>query len=81
MLQALNEEIIEERLNRYTAFIYVLCDRDSEFFYASDLKILVEIILRELELYRSGKHSFIQILIRWSTSSFSKFSLLITPKH
>jgi hypothetical protein len=55
MLQALNEEILEERLNRYTAFIYILCERDADFFYASDLKILVEIVLREIELYRSGK--------------------------
>jgi hypothetical protein len=27
LLQALNEEILEERLNRYTAFSYILCER------------------------------------------------------
>ena len=43
-------------MNRYTAFIYLLCERDSDFFYESDLKILVEIVVRELELYRSGTH-------------------------
>jgi hypothetical protein len=32
----------------------VLCERDSDFFYASDLKILVEIVVREIELFRSG---------------------------
>jgi hypothetical protein len=41
-------------LNRYTAFIYILCERDSDFFYASDLKILLEIVIREIELFRSG---------------------------
>ena len=46
MLQALNEEIVEERLNRYTAFIYILCERDLDFFYASDMKVLVEIVVR-----------------------------------
>ena len=55
LLQAVNEEIGEERLNRYMGFVYVVCEREPDFFYASDMKVLIEIVGRELELCRSGK--------------------------
>ena len=48
MLQVLNEEASEDRLNRYTAFIYILSERDMDYFYSSDLRILIEIVVREL---------------------------------
>ena len=49
-----NEEISEERLNRYIGFVYIICEREPDFFYESDMKILVDIVIRELELCRSG---------------------------
>ena len=36
-------------------FVYVVCEREPDFFYASDMRVLVEIVGRELELCRSGK--------------------------
>lgn len=46
LLQAVNEEISEERLNNYMGFVYIICEREPDFFYASDMKILVDIVLR-----------------------------------
>ena len=46
LLQAVNEEMSEDRLNNYFGFIYVICEREADYFYASDLRILVDIVLR-----------------------------------
>lgn len=47
-------ETDEEKLNSYLKFLLILYENSEEYFYASDIKVLIDILLRELEFIRSG---------------------------
>ena len=41
-------EIDEEKINMYLKFVLVLYENTSEYFYSADMKVLIDILLREL---------------------------------
>lgn len=49
-----HSETDEEVLNGILKFIIQIYDQTEEYFYITDLKVLIDILCRELELYRSG---------------------------
>ena len=49
------------RLNSYLRFLILLYENSqSEYFYSSDFKVFIDILLREMEMNRSGKSSLMQ---------------------
>ena len=48
-------ETDEEKINSYLKFVLILYENSDEYFYSSDAKVLIDILLRELEFNRSGK--------------------------
>ena len=58
VLVILFSEIDEEQLNSYLKFISIIYENNYEYFYTNDLKLLIDILLRELEMNRSGNFYF-----------------------
>lgn len=56
-------EFDEGKLNNILKFIGVLYENADEYFYTSDMKILLDIILRELEMNRSELNQFLLLYL------------------
>lgn len=49
-----DSEADDEALNNLVKFVILMYEKTEDFFYITDVKVLLDIMVRELELYRSG---------------------------
>lgn len=55
-----NSETDEDKLNLYLKFVLILYQNCNEYFYSSDVKVLIDILLREIEMNISGCSTLMQ---------------------
>lgn len=55
-----NSETDEDKLNLYLKFVLILYQNCNEYFYSSDVKVLIDILLREIEMNISGCSNLMQ---------------------
>lgn len=55
----INIEIDEFKLNGYLQFIMVLYQNYEEYFYHNDLKLLIQILVRQMQMNRSSNYFYI----------------------
>lgn len=53
----LNRESDDETLNSLIKFVVLMYERSEDYFYLTDVKVLLDVLIRELEHYRSGTPS------------------------